>query len=477
MIRTGEQYIEKLRDGRTIFINGEKITHHVDHPAFKNAIRSIAVLYDYQSTHFDKMTFMTASGNRIGKHWMFPTTSQKLIERGLASYDWARLGAGWLGRSPDHVSSALVGMMTHIEVFEAYSQERADALRNYFHYVSEKDLYLTYALVNPQGDRSKSPSEHTKNRYHTLGVIGKNAQGITVRGAKMLATGAPLADEVLVGVHNPLKPGADERYALSFAMPLSAEGIKIISRRSYAIDVNHKDYPLSCQFDENDAVLYFDDVFVPWERVFLFENIEMCRRQFHSTGAEALMDTQSMARYAVKLHFLAGLAQAMTEANGVDKYPAVRESLAELACYAMNIEGLFRSLIHNPNVHNGFYIPDQTLLYTCQIIAQSIYPKIMDTIRRLAGGGVIMLPSSEEDLLNDEILSVIEKTQYSSVLSPVEKVRLMKLVWDSVGSEFASRHLQYEMFYSGSSIVTLNRFYDRYDWQFSRELVENIKVS
>ncbi|MDE9500094.1 4-hydroxyphenylacetate 3-monooxygenase, partial [Xenorhabdus bovienii] len=100
----------------------------------------------------------------------------------------------------------------------------------------------------------------------------------------------------------------------------------------------------------NDSVLYFDDVFVPWERVFLLENIEMCRRQFHSTGAEMLMDTQSMARYAVKLHFLAGLAQAMTEANGVDKYPAVRGSLAELACYAMNIEGLFRSLIHNPNV-------------------------------------------------------------------------------------------------------------------------------
>ncbi|MEQ1963850.1 4-hydroxyphenylacetate 3-hydroxylase N-terminal domain-containing protein [Xenorhabdus khoisanae] len=477
MIRTGKQYIEDLRDGRAIFINGEKITHHVDHPAFKNAVRTVAGLYDYQKENFEKMTFITASGNRIGRYWEFPTTSQKLKERGQAAYDWAMQGAGWIGRSPDHVSSALVGMMTHIDVFESYSQERADALRNYFAYVSEKDLYLTYALVNPQGDRSKTPGEHAKNIYHTLGLVEKNAQGMIVRGSKMLATGAPLADEVLIGVHNPLKPGIDERYALSFAMPLNAKGIKIISRRSYELGVNPKDYPLSCQFDENDAVLYFDDVFVPWERVFLFENIEMCRRQFHSTGAEMLMDTQSMARYAVKLHFLAGLAQAMVEANGIDKYPAVRESLAELACYAMNIEGLFRSLIHNPNVHNGFYLPDQTQLYACQVIAQSIYPKVMDTIRNLAGGGVIMLPSSEEDLLNDEILSVVEKTQYSSILSPVEKVRLMKLVWDSVGSEFASRHLQYEMFYSGSHFVTLNRFYDRYDWKFSKELVESIKVS
>ncbi|MBD2811329.1 4-hydroxyphenylacetate 3-monooxygenase [Xenorhabdus sp. Vera] len=475
MIRTGEQYIEDLRDGRTIFINGEKITHHVDHPAFKNAIRTVAGLYDYQKDNFEKMTFMTKSGNRIGRYWEFPTTAQKLIERGQIAYDWAMQGAGWIGRSPDHVSSALVGMMTHIDVFESYSQERADALRNYFAYVSEKDLYLTYALVNPQGDRSKTPGEHSQNIYHTLGLVEKNAQGIIVRGSKMLATGAPLADEVLIGVHNPLKPGVDERYALSFAMPLNTKGIKIISRRSYGLGVNPKDYPLSCQFDENDSVLYFDDVFVPWERVFLFENIEMCRKQFHSTGAEMLMDTQSMARYAVKLHFLAGLAQTMAEANGIDKYPAVRESLAELACYAMNIEGLFRSLIHNPKTYNGFYLPDQTQLYASQVIAQSIYPKVINTIRDLAGGGVIMLPSSEEDLLNDEILSVVEKTQYSSILSPVEKVRLMKLVWDSVGSEFASRHLQYEIFYSGSRVVTLNRLYNRYDWTFAKELIKSIK--
>ncbi|MBD2783217.1 4-hydroxyphenylacetate 3-monooxygenase [Xenorhabdus sp. DI] len=477
MIRTGEQYIEDLRDGRTIFINGEKITHHVDHAAFKNTIKTIAGLYDYQKENFEKMTFITKSGNRIGRYWEFPTTALKLIERGQAAYDWAMQGAGWIGRGPDHVSSALVGMMTHIDVFESYSKERADALKNYFAYVSEKDLYLTYALVNPQGDRSKTPGEHAKNIYHTLGLVEKNSQGIIVRGSKMLATGAPLADEVLIGVHNPLKPGIDERYALSFAMPLNTKGIKIISRRSYGLGVNPKDYPLSCQFDENDAILYFDDVLVPWERVFIFEDIEMCRRQFHATGAEMLMDTQSMARYAVKLHFLAGLAQTMAEANGINKYPAVRESLAELACYAMNIEGLFRSLIHNPNRHNGFYLPDQTQLYACQVIAQSIYPKVMDTIRNLVGGGVIMLPSSEEDLLNDEVLNVVEKTQYSSTLSPIEKVRLMKLVWDSVGSEFASRHLQYEMFYSGSHFVTLNRFYDRYDWKFSKELVENITVS
>ncbi|MBI6549272.1 4-hydroxyphenylacetate 3-hydroxylase family protein [Xenorhabdus lircayensis] len=476
MIRTGEKYIDDLRDGRIIFINGEKVTNHVDHPAFRNAIRSVAKLYDYKVEHADRMAFRTDAGEQMSLYWQLPTTPEILIARGHAAYEWAKQTVGWLGRSPDYVASALAGMITHIELFESYSQERADALRNYFAFVSEKDLYLTYALVNPQGDRSKTPGEHTKNIYHTLGVVEKNAKGIIVRGAKMLATGAALADEVLVGTHKPLTSGVDERYALSFAMPLNTKGIKILSRRSYELEANSRDYPLSSRFDENDSMLYFDDVLVPWERVFICEDIEMCLKQLDSTATEILMDIQSLARYAVKLHFLTGLAQVMTETNGVCQYPAVKESLAQLACYAMNVEGLFNSVIHCPKVYNGFYIPDKTQLYTYRVISQSIYPKVLETIRKLAGGGILMLPSSEADLENDEILSIIEKTQYSSIVSPVERVRLMKLVWDAVGSEFASRHHQYELFYAGAHYQTLGRLYDQYDWESSKELVEKIKM-
>ncbi|BET98442.1 4-hydroxyphenylacetate 3-hydroxylase family protein [Xenorhabdus taiwanensis] len=476
MIRTGERYLDDLRDGRTIFINGEKITNHVDHPAFKNAIRSVANLYDYKVEHADNMTFKTEAGEQIGLYWQLPSTPEKLIARGHAAYEWAKQTVGWLGRSPDYVASALTGMITHIELFESYSQERADALRNYFSYVSEKDLYLTYALINPQGDRSKTPGEHTKNIYHTLGVVEKNAKGIIVRGAKMLATGAALADEVLVGTHYPLKQGIDERYALSFAMPLNTKGIKIISRKSYELGANPKDYPLSSRFDENDSMIYFDDVLVPWERVFVFENIEMCLSQLDSTATEVMMDTQSLARYAVKLHFLAGLAQAMAETNGVEQIPAVKESLAQLACYAMNVEGLFNSVLHCPKIYNGFYVPDKTLLYTYRVISQSIYPNVLETIRKLAGGGILMLPSSEADFEDSEILGIIEKTQYSSIASPVERVRLMKLVWDAVGSEFASRHLQYELFYAGAPYQMLGRLYKQYDWEASRALVEKIRI-
>ncbi|MEX0445031.1 4-hydroxyphenylacetate 3-hydroxylase family protein [Xenorhabdus sp. SGI246] len=476
MVRTGKQYMEDLRDGRTIFINGEKITDHVDHPAFRNAIKSVANLYDYKIQHADKMTFTTEAGEQMSLYWQLPSTPEQLIARGYAAYEWAKQTVGWLGRSPDYTSSALAGMLTHIELFESYSQERADALRNYFAYASKNDLYLAYALINPQGDRSKTPSGHDKNIYHALGVVEKNAEGIIVRGTKMLATGAVLADEVLVGTVKPPKKDVDERYALSFAMPLNTKGIKIISRRSYEFGTHPTDYPLSSRFDENDSMLYFDDVLVPWERVFIFEDIEMCTQQIESTATEILMDIQSLARYAVKLHFLAGLAQAMAETNDVCEYPAVKESLAQLACYAMNIEGLFKSVLHCPKIHNGFCLPDKTMLYTYRVISQSMYPNVLETIRKLAGGSVLMLPSSAADLEDDEILSVIEKTQYSSIASPIEKVRLMKLVWDAVGSECASRHHQYELFYAGAPYQTLGRLYSQYDWESSRELVERIKT-
>ncbi|WP_446470005.1 4-hydroxyphenylacetate 3-hydroxylase family protein [Xenorhabdus stockiae] len=476
MIRTGKQYIENLRDGRTIFINGEKVTDHVDHPAFRNAIRSVASLYDYKIQHADTMTFRTETDEQMSLYWQLPSTPEKLIARGQAAYEWAKQTVGWLGRSPDNAAAVLTGMVTHIELFESYSQERADALRHYFAYVSENDLYLAYALINPQGDRSKTPGAHEKNIYHTLGVVEKNAKGIVVRGAKMVATGAALADEILVGSHKPMKKGVDERYALSFAMPINTKGIKIISRRSYEQGANPADYPLSSRFDENDSTIYFDDVLVPWERVFVCEDIEMCFKQVDSTATELLMDIQSIARYAVKLHFLAGMAQEMAENNGVSEYPPVKESLAQLASYAMNIEGLFKSVIHCPKIDNGFYLPDKTLLYTYRVIGQSTYPNVLETIRKLAGGGILMMPSSQSDLENSEILSIIEKTQYSSIVSPTEKVKFMKLVWDAIGSEFASRHHQYELFYAGAPHQTLGRLYNQYDWGLSRELVEKIKA-
>jgi len=470
MTRTGQQYLQAIDDGRAVFINGQCLTQHSQHPAFSGAVASVAKLYDYQASHLDEMAFALNAERHVSKAWELPARHEQLLGRAHASLAWARQSLGWLGRSPDHVAAALTGMMTHIEVFEAHSPERAAALKGYFDYARQRDLYLTYTIVNPQGDRSRSPGEHTDNLYHTLGVVRETDAGVIVKGAKMLGTAAVLADEVLVGVQNPLKSGVDDRYALSFALPLNTPGIKILSRASYAEGKNTFDHPLSSRFDENDALIYFDNVLVPWERLFVYGDTAMCRRQFHGTAAEVLMDTQSLARLTAKLHFLTGLAQRMTEVTGVSDFPAVREILGELACNTLMIEGLFKGLIHCPVTQNGYVVPDKKHLYMCQAVAQSVYPKFIEALRKLAGGGVIMLPSHVDDLHHPEARALVEQTQYSSSATPLERVQLMKLAWDAMGSEFGSRHLQYEMFYSGPHFVALARVHSEYDWEAAKAM-------
>jgi 4-hydroxyphenylacetate 3-monooxygenase len=474
MSKTGSDYIESLRDGRAVYIDGKRLDNHVDHPAFHNAVRTVAKLYDFQAENQELMTFKSpGNGRQVNRAWQLPTTPEILAQRAEAHLAWARQTGGWLGRSPDHVPAALVGMMAGIDVFENYDTKRADALKGYYEWARDNDIAMTYTIVNPQGDRSKDVGAQG-NKYHSLCVVDEDAQGITVRGAKMLGTSAVLAQECLVGVQNPLKP-EDQDYALSFAIPMGAKGVKTLSRRSYEQAASSEfDYPLATRFDENDALIYFDDVKVSWDRVFVYKRPEMCGAIFHKTAAESLMNLQSQARFAVKLQFLLGVARRLTETTGVINFPPIQDTLGRLAAQATAVEGTFRSLAADPVQRGNCWVPRSSRVYSATSIGQELYPQFVNDIRGLAGGGVIMLPSSVEDFANPEMVSMIEATQRSAAVSPVGRVKLMKLAWDALGSEFGSRHTQYEMFYSGPPFVQHMRCFGNYDWNASTEMVDGI---
>jgi 4-hydroxyphenylacetate 3-monooxygenase len=419
------------------------------------------------------MTFTTQTGGVANRVWQLPETYDQLRQRRQAIEAWNGLHCGFLGRAPDHVASCISGMYMGLDVFEAYDPRRAAAVSDYFKYARDNNIYLTYVIINPQADRSKGASGQ-KDEYLTAGVVDRDAEGITVRGAKMLATGAIMANEVFVTCIQPLQPG-DERYAVSFAIPLNAKGLKILSRKSYeegAPDLF--DNPLSHRFDENDAVLYFDDVKVPWDRVFVFDSIEMCQRQFHATPAHVYQNYQAMVRLSVKVRFLAGIARRITEINGTGGFPQVRETLGQLAAEAGMVDALVAAMEAKGQMHGRYFVPDRHTLYTAQTLTQQLYPKIVNTLRELAGGGMIMLPSSSGDFANPEIAALIEKTQQSPAASAREKVKFYKLAWDAVGSEFASRHQQYEMFYAGASFVVKNHALRTYDWGAAAKLLDGM---
>ncbi|MDE0389486.1 MAG: hypothetical protein OXI75_12370, partial [Rhodospirillales bacterium] len=390
----------------------------------------------------------------------------------------AELHAGFLGRSPDHLASSIAGQAIGIEVFERHGARHARALRDYYAYARDHDLYLTYVIINPQGDRSKAWGEQESEEM-TMRVVDEDAEGVTVRGAKMLGTGSVMAEEILVANLQPLQPG-EERFAISFALPLDTRGLKVLSRKSYeASAVSAWDNPLSHRFDENDSVVYFDDVKVPWERIFVFGDTDMCRAQFHDTPGHVFQNYQSQIRLVVKLKFLLAVARRVAETIGTVKMPPVMGQLGEMASEVAAVEGLLYGMESAGGMVGEHYVPNASMMYAAQVQTQALYPRLLDGIRSLAGGALIMLPSSAADLDNPDIAPLIERTQVSSRPGEgaAERMALMKLAWDAVGSEFAGRHTQYEMFYAGAKFVTTAHCFRRYDWAGADRILEGLMAS
>ncbi len=466
-----------LKDGRQVFINGQVVANVAEHPAFRGTLQTVGGLFDFAARpeNIDLMTFepSDASGQRANRIWQLPRSYQDLVQRRRALEAWAELHGGFLGRAPDHVASCLSGMVMGLDVFEAYDGARAGALADYYRYARDNDLYLTYVIINPQADRSKGPSEQ-RDRFLTAGVVDQDSEGVTIRGGKMLATGGVFANEVFVTCIQPLREG-EEAYAVSFAVPMNAKGLKILSRKSYEEGATSVfDYPLASRFDENDAVLYFDDVKVPWERVFVCRDIAMCQKQFHATPAHVYQNYQSQVRLMVKMRFLVGIAKRIAETNGVVGFPQVKELLGSLAAQNTMVDALVHAMELKGRMHGAYFVPDTHTLYSAQVLTQQLYAQVMVALRELAGGGMIMLPSSIQDFASAEIRALIEKTQQSPAASSEDRVKFFKLAWDAVGSEFASRHTQYEMFYAGANFVTKGHSFRTFDWDRCTQLVDRM---
>jgi 4-hydroxyphenylacetate 3-monooxygenase len=476
--KTGQDHLRSLQDGRSVYIYGTIVDDVTTHQAFRHAIQTIAALYDFQarSDLIETMTFASPdTGRRVNRCWQLPQSYTELTERRRALEAWAELHLGFIGRSPDHVASCIGGMFMGAELFDAYDHKRAAALRNYYRFARDNDLFLTYVIINPQADRSKPA--HAQADDLAAAVVDEDAEGLTIRGAKMLATSSIMANEVFVTCIQPLVPG-DEKQAVSFAVPMNARGLRVLSRKSYEHSaMSLFDNPLSSRFDENDAVLYFDDVKVPWERVFVNQNVEMTLKQFHGTPAHVYQNYQCQIRLLVKMRFLAGLAHRIAEANGIMAFPQVRETLGQIAAEVGLVDGLLHGMEAKGQHAGPYFVPDRHLLYSAQTLTQQLYPKVITAIRELAGGGLIMLPSSIADFDNPQIAGLIHRTQKSPVFTPQERVKFFKLAWDALGSEFASRHTQYEMFYAGASFVTRGHAYRTFDWSKCTSTVDKVMAS
>ena len=476
MTRSGREYIEGLRDGRSVFINGERVDDVTRHPAFRDAVGSVARLYDSAADPGNRevMTVPAGDGGEpINVAYMIPRSEDDLVRRRRGLRHWAEQTFGLMGRSPDHVAGFLAGFAARPDVFERGGREFADNVVGFHRYAAENDIYATYVIVPPQIDRSK-PAHQQEDPHLYAGVKEERDDGIVIQGAQMLGTGAAIADWIQLSSIVPLRPG-DEAQAISVMVPVGAPGLKVFSRRSYAQAATSRfDYPLATRFDETDSLLVFNDVFVPWEHVFVYRDLELVQAQWWETPAWLLGNNQAQIRLATKLDFLVGVAKRVSAMNGVDGLPPVQGALGELAAYASLVKGLVLGAEQDCEIDDhGVAWPGAAETYALTAVQSELYPRLTGMVRELCGGGLIQLPSSFEDFRNRETAEEIERYVQSPGTPSRERVKLLKLAWDLVGSEFASRHQQYELFYAGAPFVTKMRMFRNYDFDRATALVEN----
>ncbi|MCC6779266.1 MAG: 4-hydroxyphenylacetate 3-monooxygenase [Hyphomicrobiales bacterium] len=475
--KTGAEHIKSLQDGRTVYIDGKLVPDVTTHPAFRRSIASTAMLYDFQAEpeNLELMTFEPAgSRRRVNRAWQIPRDYAEMVQRRKALQTWAEQHYGFMGRSPDHLASALIGQRIGSEVYRKQKdgEARAKALESYVEEATRNDYFLTYVIINPQAERGKDWGEQAQDLVAR--IVDEDSGGITIRGAKMLGTSAIMANEVLVANLQPLKPG-EEDLAFSCAVPMSVKGLRVLSRKSYeASAASVFDNPISSRFDENDALMYFDDVKVPWERVFVYRDVDMCRAQFHDTPGHTYQNYQAQIRLSVKIKFLVGLAHRITEAIGTNNMPPIREQLGQLAAHASMVHAMLAGMEAEGSMLGGHWVPNRHYMYSAQVLTQDLYPRVIQMLRDLAGGALIMLPSSIEDFRDPDLERIIGLTQRSATMKPEEKVKILKAAWDAIGSEFGSRHTQYEMFYAGARFVTTGHSYRTFDWGSANGMVDHL---
>jgi len=475
-IRTGSEYIKSIRaDGRQVFFDGGLVKDVTTHPAFRGAVHSIARLYDIAADPANRelMTFPSPkTGTPVLRCYQIPRTIDDLRVKRLMQERWAEATFGLMGRAPDHVANFLAGFAAKPSVFAAAGKQFGKNVVQFYEDARDSHLYVTYAIVPPQIDRSQ-PAHKQADPTLYAGAVEEMDGGIILRGAQQLATGAVLSDALYLSCIFPLQPG-DEAHAIAVAIPMNAAGLKIYTRRSYAEHASSVfDYPLSSRFDETDSMIVLDDVFVPWEAVFIYRNIELCRDQWWKTPSHTYGNHQAQIRYMIKLRFMIGLAKRLNEMTGVDGLPSVQVAMGEFAALVSLVESMVYAQQAQATIDNdGVVWPSKTALYAVMALQSELNPRMVDIMRELSGGAMIMLPSSIRDYENPEVAADFERYMASPGVGSRERVQVMKMAWDLIGTEFGGRHQQYEKFYGGASFVIKQNMFRTFDFDRAKKLVQ-----
>jgi 4-hydroxyphenylacetate 3-monooxygenase len=474
--RTGAEYIERLGASHpTIEIGGEEVTGGIpDHPAFRNVVQTYAELYDLQHApdSRDVLTYESpTTGDRVGTSFLVPRTQEDLVKRREGYTRWARHSLGTLGRTGDYLNSALMALSEAQGYFEQADASFGANIRAYYEKVREEDLLTTHTLIPPQVNRTLGAAQQVDGRALGAHVVSQDDNGIVVHGARMLATIGPIADELLVFPSTVLRgTPEDAPYSFAFAINCDAPGLRFVCRESMDHGRSHFDHPLGSRFEEMDALVVFDNVHVPWERVFMLGHPELCNAFYADTSAVMHMTHQVASRTMTKTESMLGLISLMTEAIGIEKFQHVQEDVAETVVALEIMRGLVRAAEADaaPNEF-GVMTPAWAPLNAARNWYPKAYQRFPEILRKLGASGLMTLPT-EADVTGPAREDVEAYLQGAAITGP-ERVRLFRLAWDLSVSAFAGRQTLYEYYFFGDPVRMAGALVGSYDREPYKELV------
>jgi 4-hydroxyphenylacetate 3-monooxygenase len=477
-VRTGKQYLHSIQDDRAVYIDGERVRDVTTDPRLAGAARTLAELYDLQhdATLARELTYPSpTTGEPVAVSYLEPASIEDLERRGRAFQIVANACQGLFGRTPDFMNAGLATLAAAATIFDAPGGRAYGAnVRRYYETTRESDLTLTHVQVNPQVDRTRATGQQLHDI--ALKVVRESDAGCYINGMRLVGTLAQFSNEILIMPSVVVTNDASAAdYALACAVSVATPGVKVISRPTVVPqNAGHfLDHPLSSRYDEGDATIVFENVFVPWERVFIYRDIERCNGLYKlSYLAEHYMH-QTQTRALAKAEFMAGLAAYIAKSTRVDSFLNVQGQLAELLMFVENQRALLaQALATATRTPFGTYAPNRWPLHTAQIFFYERYGRMIDTVRSLAAGGLVAAPSYAE--LGGEIGGIVDRYFRSATLDSDKRIRLLRLAWDAAVSAFSGRQALYERFYQGDPVRRAASYYLDYPLQPLLERIDGL---
>ena len=465
--RNGQEFLDRLAQARThVDVMGQTVTGDITgHPAFRNVIRTYAALYDMQHdpAYRDILTYPSpTTGDPVATSFMVPQTSQDLAKRQRAFKAWADRSLGMLGRTGDYLNSALMALAAAQDWFAQVDPAFGVNIKRYYEHVREEDLLCSHTLVPPQANRAQHASQQ-KGGALSAHVVREDDSGIVVRGARLLATIGPFADELLVFPSTLLRnTDEDKPYAFAFSIQNESRGLRYLARESLDYGRSPFDHPLGSRFEEPDAVVIFDDVHVPYERCFVLGDPEACNGFYTATSATAHMTHQVVTRTTAKTEYVLGLVCLLAEAIGIGGFQHVQADIAEVITTLETLKAFLCAAVADaaPNAY-GVLTPAWQPLNAARNLYPRLYQRFPEILRKLGASGLMALPTEAD--LNGPAAPDIEAYLQSATLSGPDRVRLFRLAWDTCASAFAGRQALYEYYFFGDPVRMAGAYVAQYD--------------